>query len=494
MVRPSVVAALLAVAAFAGAARADVVHLRGGGRLVGHVTEADGKIRVRMKSGTLVLDPVDVLRVERTDLPSEILERRENSLREGDVEGALELARAAHDEGLTRREGELLSRAVEWEPGNVEAVRALRRWKIRDRVLDADPVAEAELVKDFGEGARVHRTAHWVMVHDVAHSRARRRAEMLEAAWRKFYDLADRLVIDPPPVERRLEVMLFDDHDRWRAALALPDEQVAGMNGMYVHSTGRILLYDTRTSPGSVAAQARLDDEQGAVAELYAQLETQREKLDELETALGRLGNTTGEVARRKELEVWIAEARARLVENEDRLAAREGELAAFEEDLDRYNARENLASTTHEACHQLAFATGISRPGQPLWMLEGLATLFEVESRQSFVIEAPNAGRLRDVRNSWRAGRVPTLRSVVSDRIFHDGHTPRITAYSESWSLAHFLAMQRTARFAEFVRGARPLPEAPGTADRRLADFERFFPEDLDALEREWRTYVDRL
>src|SRR6185436_647047 len=102
------------------------------------------------------------------------------------------------------------------------------------------------------------------------------------------------------------------------------------------------------------------------------------------------------------------------------------------------------------EACHQLAFALGVSRAGQPLWLVEGLATLFEAQSRTSFVLEAPNGPRLKDVRTIWDRNEGGRLRDVVTDAVFsvpaREG-----AAYAESWSLSYFLANRRREAFSRF-------------------------------------------
>src|SRR5439155_12908338 len=124
------------------------------------------------------------------------------------------------------------------------------------------------------------------IAYDTDVAPARRRGEMLEASWRKFHGLVERAGIRTQPLEGRLEAMLFREHDAWLAALKAPAEQVSGMVGIYVAETGRVLLYDTRTSPEARAAEAAVQQEIAALADARALLDRQKAEIARLEEAI----------------------------------------------------------------------------------------------------------------------------------------------------------------------------------------------------------------
>ena len=476
----------------ASTATADVVVLKSGRRVTGRVEEDADVVRVVMAGGVLRFARGDVERIERSELPEEEVARRRAELAPGDVTGALALAEFAGVSGLVAARGELLELALGWAPDDADVRRLRDRWRVHEREIPAAPEAEVALAALHGPGARIHRTKHWRIAHVGDPALARRRGEMLEAAWRKFHGLAERIGMEPRVLGDRLEAHLFPDHASWMAAVGLPAEKVGGMNGLFLGTTGRIYLYDTATSPRARAAREEASGEIAALAEARAALETQREQLALLERALAEPGRVQGEDRRRK-LEAWVAEAKEKIVHHAAEVSRREGELRRYEAEVERYFSEENLASTTHEACHQIAYATGVNRMGQARWLVEGLATLFEVTSRASFVLEAPNEGRLRDVRAAWAAGRGGDVARIVTDACYRDGESESL-AYAESWSLCYFLAMRRPEAFARYVRESAALPETQASAPARLAEFRRFFGDDLDALARDWRGYVSRL
>jgi hypothetical protein len=196
----------------------------------------------------------------------------------------------------------------------------------------------------------------------------------------------------------------------------------------------------------------------------------------------------------RKELESKIVVERERIASARGRVDAERQDLGEFVTELDAYVRREDFATTTHEACHQLAFATGVCRSDQSAWLIEGLATLFEAEDRSSLVIEAVNRPRLRDLRAARTAGAALSLRAVVEDAEFEAQGPGRTVAYAHAWALAYFLFRTRPEALARYVRDAQPFPLGQEHAAARRAEFQVFFGNDLDALEAAWVQFLDRL
>lgn len=161
----------------------------------------------------------------------------------------------------------------------------------------------------------------------------------------------------------------------------------------------------------------------------------------------------------------------------------------------------QNAATVIHEATHQMAFNTGIhNRAAEPpLWVVEGLATMFEGvvgagasenDARQSRV----NHSRLRAFRGSVAAVSrpAPLADLVATDRLFQS--TPG-TAYAQAWALTFYLTETQPARYADYLArtAARP-PLERYTAAQRTADFAAVFGDDWRMLEARLRRFMDEL
>lgn len=163
---------------------------------------------------------------------------------------------------------------------------------------------------------------------------------------------------------------------------------------------------------------------------------------------------------------------------------------------------RNQIAATiVHEVTHQVAFNTGLhDRFAQnPLWVVEGLAMLFEAPGVWNPRDHPNPASRLNRERldhfRRYAAGRrkAGSLKSfLTSDDPFR---TPTLDAYSEAWALTYFLVETRSARYADYLhRLAARKRGDEYTASERLADFQQAFGEDLDLLEARFLRYIDSL
>lgn len=493
--RPRLAPALLVLVALAHPAAADVVHLEGGRQLVGRVIEDGDAIRVEVDGGTLTLPRSRIARIERSELPAEALERRVAELRDGDVAQALELADEARAAGLVDAAGRLLQRAAVWAPDDARVRDGLWHWRVLERRLPPDAAAAERLRAALGEGARVHRSPHWRIAYDGSPESAQERAQALEAVWRAFHRLLRDLDVEPAPLDARLEALLFRDHADWVRATGLPESAVAGLNGLYVGPTGRILLFDPRTAPEADRAQEQIQAAVAALAERVAALDQLEAQLREIRAQVEAFRPTPADRDGARMRGDKLAEIDGRLAGVDaardvvDRDAA---EVEAHRERVRRFWDEETITATMHEACHQIAFATGVCHPAQPTWLHEGLATLFEATSSTSLDPTSRNAARLRDLRTVRDAGRGGDLRRIVGGAAFAGGASPE--AYAEVWSLTTFLVLRHPAGLGRLLR-ARPPDgrEAGDPATRGVRAFEEAIGE-LATVEAEWRRFVERL
>lgn len=158
---------------------------------------------------------------------------------------------------------------------------------------------------------------------------------------------------------------------------------------------------------------------------------------------------------------------------------------------------RENAETIIHEAAHQSAFNTGVhSRYAMPpLWVAEGLGTLFEApgvwNSRQyPHQVDRINRGRLRSFQRLAATRPKGLLADVVSsDRIFQtDGET----AYAEAWSLTFFLSESEPRKFYAYLsKTAARKAFADYKSPERLRDFTDAFGGNLAMLEARYLRFM---
>ena len=159
----------------------------------------------------------------------------------------------------------------------------------------------------------------------------------------------------------------------------------------------------------------------------------------------------------------------------------------------DSENWQQNASAIIHEVTHQTAFNTGVhSRyTPPPLWVVEGLATMFEApgvydsrhHTRRSDRI---NRGRLRDFRSRVEPNhRLGSLQAMIaSDRRFAANPAE---AYAEAWALSFYLVETQPGKYARYLElTAGHSPFAPYTPAKRTADFRSTFGDD-------WRMFQAR-
>lgn len=146
---PRALALLLALAA---AARADVVHLKDGGRIEGRVVaEEKGSITLETALGRMVIERARIRRIDKGPTAAEELAEREAKLgAEAGADAWFELAEFAGTKGLRRDRERLLDRALARDPDHEKAnlakgrVRHAGRWMTpeeRDRAVQQEEAA-----------------------------------------------------------------------------------------------------------------------------------------------------------------------------------------------------------------------------------------------------------------------------------------------------------------------------------------------------------------
>lgn len=164
----------------------------------------------------------------------------------------------------------------------------------------------------------------------------------------------------------------------------------------------------------------------------------------------------------------------------------------ATEEMLDR--------TVIHEAVHQVAFNVGIhSRLGShPKWLVEGLATAFEVEQVRRNDRSASSLERVNPERFAWWTQRAlnggkPRIGMLIAeDERFQEAV---LDAYCDSWALTFFLLETRPSEYSKYLKTlADRDPGLPYTPEERLHDFQKAFGRDPALLEARMSRFYDDL
>ncbi|MCU0725012.1 MAG: hypothetical protein MUE73_04355 [Planctomycetes bacterium] len=167
-----ILAAVFAVVLTAAAARADIIWLKGGGKLEGVVVADTGtQLKVRTAAGEIAVDKSKVDRIEKKATPTQEVEEKLKALDPDDAEGHFELALYCRKHGLRKQEADLYRKVLaidDQHPGANQAVGNVEhdgRWMTpaeRDR-----RVAEAEAA-GMREKGLVEHEGRWVTPEEKA--------------------------------------------------------------------------------------------------------------------------------------------------------------------------------------------------------------------------------------------------------------------------------------------------------------------------------------
>ena len=131
-------------------ARADVVLLKHGGKLEGHIVkQTESSVEIDIGAGSLTLPMSNVDRVELGRAPLDDYEDRAAELGAQDQEGWLELARWASGKGLQTQSLGAYERVLRIDPNDPEANRALGRVAVEGGWMTPEEAYRAEGYVNF---------------------------------------------------------------------------------------------------------------------------------------------------------------------------------------------------------------------------------------------------------------------------------------------------------------------------------------------------------
>ena len=158
---------------------------------------------------------------------------------------------------------------------------------------------------------------------------------------------------------------------------------------------------------------------------------------------------------------------------------------------------QETASVIIHEATHQTAFNTGVhsryTRP--PLWVAEGLATMFEAPGVYDSRHHAQRSDRINRGRFENFQKFAPTHKpEVLSSIVASDGLFRRNAgvAYAEAWALSFYLVETQPRKYTKYLAltAGRP-PFGRYTAAQRTADFTSVFGDDWRMLEAQFLRFM---
>ncbi len=156
----------------------------------------------------------------------------------------------------------------------------------------------------------------------------------------------------------------------------------------------------------------------------------------------------------------------------------------------DESSAKETQMTICHEATHQLAFNMGLHqrRASSPLWVIEGLATMFESPMLSGL--------QSREGKSLWPATRKHTWQSlrkspesiqrivtglIQNDKAFESDFQ---NAYTVAWAMTTYLSQRRSQQFGSYLQKVGNLPPFEDYAlTIRVSDFQSAFGSDLKLL-----------
>jgi hypothetical protein len=170
--------------------------------------------------------------------------------------------------------------------------------------------------------------------------------------------------------------------------------------------------------------------------------------------------------------------------------------------------------TVAHEGAHQILSNIGVQPrlSDWPLWLVEGLAeycattaktkkgvgwgglgtinalhmaTIRELNDSSSFQVSAPNthSTRFASQRSTRRAESLMLETSL----------TP--TDYAWAWAMTHYLARRRGDEFVKYLKAMGQIPPLqPKTPEEHLAEFRKYFVEDLPKLDKKVDDHIRKL
>jgi hypothetical protein len=160
----------------------------------------------------------------------------------------------------------------------------------------------------------------------------------------------------------------------------------------------------------------------------------------------------------------------------------------------------DTVSTVIHEGVHQVAYNTGFHdrHVCQPIWLVEGLATLLEVpdlDAKHRWAgVGQINWDRAEELKRHWGVVSGERLEQLISkDDSFRTAGASNL-GYAQAWGLTYFLTKTRKESYCDYVHRINRRPKmVEYSAEDRLRDFEASFGQHPARMEPEFKRYLEK-
>lgn len=291
----------------------------------------------------------------------------------------------------------------------------------------------AEILPTLPPGFKVHTTAHYVVIYNTSQAYAQWCGTLYERLYKAFTNFWTRKGFKLHEPEFPLVAMVFADSASY-SQYAKPElgDAAGSVVGYYSLQSNRVTMYDL-TGAESVRSGG---DQRGSTAQINQM--------------------------------------------------------------LSKPAAEPMVATIIHEATHQIAFNCGMQTryADIPVWLSEGLAVYFETPDLSSGQgwrsIGAVNRTRLNAFRQNLPKRDRGSLGSLLAnDKRMREVRTGA-AAYAEAWALNYYLIRHKPQQFTDYMKMlSEKGPLVWDDEPTRLAEFKKFFGNDMGEIEAEFLRYM---
>ena len=223
---------------------ADIVYLKNGRTLEGRVEQLQDHVKLFFRSGSILLNQSDILRIEEKALPEHVFVAKLRKIPQN-ADAYVDLAKWAYGKNLKEEYVMALRAALQMDRRHFAARQLLRDYEHRLAYLPYQDHAAQSMLDEMGDGFNFLRTQHFRIAYSCSYDYADMCGELLEEVYRKFIAFFQQRNFDPAPLTDRLEVILFDTRDAFRAYTQTIQPSLVQSNGFYLSDTGRSYFYDS---------------------------------------------------------------------------------------------------------------------------------------------------------------------------------------------------------------------------------------------------------
>lgn len=298
------------------------------------------------------------------------------------------------------------------------------------------PLTSEEIYQQFKSrlprGVQLHKTRHYVLLHNTSDVYARWVAQLFERLHRGFYNYwkSQRIKLEEPRFP--LVALVFRDKASYlQFAEREVGKSASAMIGYYNLKTNRMVTYDLTGIGNALPSGARLPTSQD-INRILARPEAERTVATIVHEAVHQISYNSG-------LQVRLAD--------------------------------------------------------NPKWLSEGMATFFEspdLKSRAGWAMGQVNYHNLALFRQYLRTRPADSLTTLLCNDVRFDSGATAGQAYAESWAFTYFLMKTKRKEYSAYLQELAAYPPLGETTARERIDLiKKYFGDDLQALDTKFIKYM---